>query len=175
MGSQRHHDPAARRLLIMCNPIERYTLTRPCGDLSDYPEFHPYCTPQEMLEVGVFEGQYLNSTQHEFPRSWFAHARLSEKADPSMNCFGVKSRTPLSEWQARGWVHPQDPLGWFQWYCRFYLGRRTSDDARQIKRWAAFSRHSRQVAMYGGGDINRRRRQRQALLQWSHDPFPDCR
>ena len=129
-----------------------------------------------MLEVGVFEGKYLNSTQHEFPRSWFAHARLSEKADPSMNCFGVKSRTPLSEWQARGGVHPQDPMGWFQWYCRFYLGRRTSDDERQIQRWASFgARHGRQVFLYGEGDINKRRRQRQALLQWSHNPFLDCR
>lgn len=160
----------------MCEPVERYVLTRPCGDLGDHPEFFPYCTPQEMLEVGVFEGKYLNSTQHEFPRSWFAHTRLSEIADASLNCFGVKSRMPLSDWQARGWIHPQDPLGWFQWYCRFYLGRRTSDDQRQIQRWASFgARHGPQVFLYGEGDINKRRRQRQALLQWSHDPFPDCR
>lgn len=159
----------------MCADIERYTLTRPCGDLSDHPEFQPYATPQEMLEVGVFEGKYLNAAQHEYPRSWFTNARLSDVPDATLNCFGVKSRMPLAEWQARGWIHPQDPLGWFQWYARFYLGRRSADDVRQIKRWRALVRHSRQVALYGDGDINRRRRQRQALLQWSRDPFPDCR
>jgi len=159
----------------MCAPAERYTLTRACGDLSDHPEFQPWATPQEMLAFGVFEGKYLNSTQYEYPRDWFVEARLSDIADEALNCFGVKSRMPLSEWQTRGWVHPQDPFGWFQWYARFYLGRRTEDDARQIKRWLSFVRHSRQVVLYGGGDITRRRRQRQALLQWSHDPFPDCR
>ncbi len=158
----------------MCAPIERYTLTWACGDLSDHPEFQPWATPQEMLAFGVFEGRYLNSTQHEYPREWFTDARLSDTPDPSLNCFGVKSRMPLSEWQVRGWVHPQDPFGWFQWYARFYLGRRTEDDIRQIKRWAAFKRHLRQVALYGGGDTTCRRRQRQALLQWSHDPYPDC-
>jgi len=159
----------------MCSPAEKYILTRPCGDLSDHPEFQPWATPQEMLAFGVFEGRYLNSTRAEYPSEWFAEAKLSDQSDPTLNCFGVKSRMPLSQWQARGWIQPQDPLGWFQWYARFYLGRRSDDDARQIKRWAAFVRHSRQVYLYGCGDINRRRRQRQALLQWSWDPFPDCR
>ena len=159
----------------MCAPVERYVLTRSCGDLSDHPEFQPFCTPQEMLEFGVFEGKYLNSTQHEYPREWFVYAKLSDTPDVGMNCFGVKSRMPLSEWQAHGWVNPQDPLGWFQWYARFYLGRRTDNDERQIKRWKAFARHSQQVAIHGGGDLTIRRRQRQALLQWSHDPFPDRR
>ena len=159
----------------MCAPVEWYTLIRAGGDLRDHPEFQPWATPQEMLAFGVFEGKYLNSTQYEYPSEWFTDARLAATPDPNLNCFGVKSRMPLSEWQACGWVHPQDPFGWFQWYARFYLGRRSEDDARQIKRWSAFKRHSRQVALNGGGDINCRRRQRQALLQWSHDPYPDCR
>jgi hypothetical protein len=158
----------------MCLAIERYTLTRPCGDLSDHPEFQPWATPAEMLAFGVFEGKYLNSTRAEYPSEWFADAKLGDQPDPALNCFGVKSRMPLSEWQARGWIHPQDPLGWFQWYARFYLGRRSNDDTRQIKRWAAFVRHSRQVALHGMSDVTKRRRQRQALLQWSWDPFPDC-
>jgi len=138
-------------------------------------EFKPFYTPKQMLALGVFEGKYLNSTRHEYPADWFVTAKLSDVPDERLNFFGVKSRMPLSEWQARGWIHPQDPLGFFQWYCRWYLGRRTADDARQQRRWAAFVRHSRQVFLYGDGDINKRRRQRQALLQWSHDPFPDCR
>ena len=159
----------------MCSPIEKYTLTRPCGDLSDHPEFKPWATPQEMLAFGVFEGKYLNSTRAEYPCEWFVDARLSDQPDPAVNCFGVKSRMSLSAWRERGWIHPQDPLGWFQWYARFYLGRRSADDARQIKRWLAFRRHSQQVLLRGNRDIQNRRAQRQALLQWAYDPYPDCR
>lgn len=138
-------------------------------------DFKPFYTPKQMLAMGVFEGKYLNSTRHEYPADWFVSAKLSDEPDERLNFFGVKSRMPLSEWNARGWIHPQDPWGWFQWYCRWYMGRRTDDDERQMRRWVAFVRHSRQVYLYGEGDINKRRRQRQALLQWSHDPFPDCR
>ena len=138
-------------------------------------DFKPFYTPKQMLELGVFEGVYLNSTRHEYPSDWFVTAKLSDEPNETVNFFGLKSRMPLSEWQARGWIHPQDPWGWFQWYCRYSLGRRTDDDARQIKRHTAFVRHQRQVFLYGDGNLNKRRRQRQALLQWSHDPFPDCR
>lgn len=137
------------------------------------PTFQPAFTPHEMLRLGVFEGKYLNSTMHEYPKSWLRGAKLSDTPDPSTNAFGVKSRQPLSVWAAKGWINPQDPHGWFQWYCRYYCGRRTDDDERQIKRWRAFSRHSAQVVYNGKGDPSIRRVQRQALLQWSWDPFPD--
>lgn len=137
--------------------------------------FEPYYTPKQMLQMGVFEGKYLNSTRHEYPADWFIDAKLSDVPDERLNFFGVKSRMPLSAWIQNGWIHPQDPWGWFQWFCRYTLGRRTDDDERQIQRWASFNaRHGRQVFLYGGGDINKRRRQRQALLQWSCNPFPDC-
>lgn len=138
-------------------------------------EFKPFYTPKQMLEMGVFEGRYLNATRHEYPADWFAAAKLTDRPDEALNHFGLKSRLPLSEWQVRGWIDPQDPLGWFQWYARFSLGRRSADDNRQIRRWLAFVRHSRQVELHGGGDVTKRRRQRQALLQWAHDPYPDCR
>lgn len=138
-------------------------------------DFKPFYTPAQMLAMGVFEGKYLNSTQLEYPAHWFVPAKLSDIPDERVNFFGVKSRMSLSDWRAAGWIHPQDPLGWFQWYARWYMGRRTDDDTRQIKRHAAFVRHSRQVYLYGEGDMNKRARQRQALLQWSWDPFPDCR
>ena len=136
-------------------------------------EFTPAFTPAEMLELGVFEGKYLNSARHEYPEDWFTRARLSDLPDPSINAFGVKSRQPLSAWQQAGWIHPQDPRGWFEWYCRYSMGRRTEDDARQIKRWRAFARHTGQVLKHGNGDPYKRRVQRQALLQWARDPFPD--
>ena len=139
------------------------------------PRFRPVFTPKQMLELGVFEGKYLNSTRHEYPASWFRRAKLSDVPDASVNLFAVKSRQPLSVWQENGWIHKQDPWGWFQWYCRYYMGRRTDDDERQIKRWLAFVRHSRQVEIANTGDPTARSRQRQALLQWSYDPLPDIR
>jgi hypothetical protein len=137
--------------------------------------FNPAFTPHQMLRLGVFEGKYLNSTMGEYPSSWARGAKLSDTPDPSINAFGRKSRQPLSVWKDSGWIHPQDPWGWFQWYCRYYTGRRTEDDLRQIKRWRSFVRHSAQVLKNGQGDPTIRPTQRQALLQWSYDPFPDVR
>lgn len=149
-----------------------YRIDAPMGQ--DFaPEFEPRYTPQEMLELGVFEGKYLNDCRPELPADWFANARIAEVADPALNCFGVKSRQPLSHWRRKGWIIGPDPRGWFQWYCRYFLGRRLAEiDARQIKRWRAFRRHVAQVrANCEPGDVWCRPRQRQALLQWSYDPF----
>jgi hypothetical protein len=137
------------------------------------PEFRPNFSPREMLERGVFEGKYCNDCTDEFPQNWFRNARVSQTSDPDLNYFGIKSRQPLSAWRQKGWIYGPDPRGWFQWYCRYYLGRRLPEvDQVQIKRWKAFARHAGQVrANCEPGDIFCRRRQRQALLQWSHDPF----
>ena len=136
-------------------------------------DFSPFFTPKEMLEQGVFEGKYCNDCTGEFPKSWFQKAKISESADPSLNCFGIKSRQSLQVWQDNGWIIDPDPRGWFQWYCRYYLGRRIPDvDAAQIKRWKAFARHAGQIrANCAPGDLKCRPRQRQALLQWSYNPF----
>lgn len=150
----------------------RYELVEPIGKGFD-AGFEPYFTPAEMLELGVFEGKYLNDSRREFPADWFENAKLSETADPSLNRFGLKSRQPLSVWRQKGWIFGPDPRGWFQWYCRYYMGRRLFEiDAIQIKRWRAFRRHAGQIrANCDPGDVYCRPRQRQGLLQWSHDPF----
>jgi len=136
------------------------------------PEFKPDLTPQQMLELGIFGGLYMSDKPQEFPRSWFAKAKLSTdgKRHADLNFFKVNASQPLSVWQANGWIHPDDPRGWFEWYCRYYVGRRHPDDARQIKRWKAMRRHIAQVAQNCRvGDLNCRRRQRQALLHWAYD------
>jgi hypothetical protein len=143
------------------------TNLRNSGDGTKY-DFNPRYTPRQMLRMGVFEGKYLNDCTGEFPASWYKGTKLSPVADPSLNYFGVKSRLSLQEWRRRGWipVHPDDKdiRGWFQWYCRYWLGRRVpSVDAIQIKRWRAFVRHYAQVKK----SSQPRLRQRQALLQWS--------
>jgi hypothetical protein len=149
----------------------RYVLAAPTGRNFD-PDFRPDLTPREMLRLGVFGGKYMTDCKKEFPPSWFAGAKLSPtRANADLNCFGVNASQPLSEWRKKGWIHPDDPRGWFQWYCRYYLGRRLPDeDARQIKRWKAIRRHVRQLQMNcEPGDIFCRRRQRQALLHWAYD------
>jgi hypothetical protein len=149
----------------------RYFLTEPEGRHFT-SGFAPDLTPREMLALGVFGGKYMTDCRAEFPASWFAQAKLSpQRKDPSLNFFGVDASLPLSEWQRRGWIHPDDPRGWFQWYCRYYLGRRLpGEDDRQIGRWKAMSRHVAQVRKNCPvGDLSCRQRQRQALLHWAYD------
>lgn len=153
----------------------RYETTEPVGKNFD-PEFRPDLTPQEMLELGVFGGRYLRDCRHEFPKSWFTHAKLLPEGtsghDPKLNFFGVDASQPLSIWNIKGWINREhDPRGWFQWYCRYYMGRRMEkEDTRQIKRWKAMRRHIAQIKLHcRPGDAFCRRVQRQALLHWAYD------
>jgi hypothetical protein len=156
-----------------------YELTEPQGKNFD-PEFKPQLTPKEMLELGVFGGKYMTDCKEEFPAEWFAHAKLAgpaekgkewpKKQDKKLNYFGVNASQPLSIWLSKGWIHPDDPRGWFQWYCRYYMGRRHADDARQIKRWKAMVRHVAQIVhSCRPHDFTCHTRQRQALLHWGYD------
>lgn len=148
-----------------------YELTEPIGRNFD-PEFKPELTPKQMLKLGVFCGKYMRDTTKEFPKGWFVGAKFAEgkERDCSLNFFKVKASQPLSVWKKKGWIHKDDPRGWFQWYCRYYMGRRHKDDARQIKRWKAFRRHAGQVTKNcRRGDATCRPVQRQALLHWAYD------
>ncbi len=150
-----------------------YFLTEPMGENFN-PLFTPELTPPEMLSFGVFEGKYLNDCKNEFPLSWFIKEKLSpQKANPNCNYFKVKSRQSLQIWRQKGWIIGPDVRGWFQWYCRYYMGRRIPlIDEIQINRWRQFKRHKSQIEKncipY---DINCRKKQRQALLQWAYNPF----
>jgi hypothetical protein len=149
----------------------RYTRVAPAGR-NFHPDFRPELTPAQMLRLGVFGGKYLTDCACEFPASWFARAKLAKaKRDRTLNYFGVDASQPLSAWRRNGWIHRDDPRGWFQWYCRYYMGRRLPDeDARQIRRWKAIRRHVRQLQRNcEPGDVTCRPRQRQALLHWAYD------
>ena len=148
----------------------RYTLTKPVGKDFDR-EFKPDLTPQQMLEMGVFGGKYMTDCQAEFPKSWFRRAKLSpERRNPDLNFFGVNASKPLSYWREKLWIDDDDPRGWFQWYCRYYMGRRSDYDERQIKRWKAMRRHIAQLQKHcSKGDLCCRQVQRQVLLHWAYD------
>jgi hypothetical protein len=147
-----------------------YVLTEPVGRNFE-PDFEPQLSPREMLALGVFGGKYMTDCRDEFPASWFTRAKLSPgRYDPKINFFGVRASQPLAEWRRKGWIYEEDPRGWFQWYCRYYMGRRCLDDDRQVRRWRQISRH---VAQVRNGckprDLTCRPRQRQALLHWAYD------
>ncbi len=161
------------KLVIVNDKMQRkyqYYLEAPVGKKFD-KRFKPELTPKQMLALGVFGGKYMTDCQKEFPADWFKSAKLSpQKHDKSLNYFGVDASQPLSVWRKNDWLHPQDPRGWFQWYCRYYMGRRTEDDERQIKRWLAIKRHIMQIKKNCyPRDLNCRPRQRQALLHWAYD------
>lgn len=147
-----------------------YYRTEPVGR-NFHPAFRPELTPSEMLALGVFGGKYLTDCRDEFPAAWYAKAKLSpQRRDPGLNFFGVDASQPLSEWRRKGWLYDEDPRGWFQWYCRYYMGRRCPDDERQIGRWRAARRHIAQLKKHcRRGDLRCRPRQRQALLHWAYD------
>ena len=137
-----------------------------------YKLFKPQITPQKMLEMGVFGGSYFGEKIKEYPKSWFKNAKLSKTFDIEKNRFKVKAGLTRKEWLDKGWIFKEDPLGWFQWYCRFANGRRFPHiDEIQIKRWKAFKRHVTAIKKNcEPGDIHCRRKQRQAILQWAYNP-----
>lgn len=166
-------DPTRPREVVVNDLMQtdyRYVLVEPEGE-NFHPDFEPELTPREMLEMGVFGGKYMTDCRNEFPDDWFENAKLSpEKRDPKLNYFAVDASKPLSYWREKGWIYEEDPRGWFQWYCRYYMGRRCIDDMRQIKRWKAMRRHVAQIEKNcPPRTLDCRPRQRQALLHWAYD------
>jgi len=162
-----------RRRIVVNDKMQKnyiYELKEPPGK-NFHPDFKPELSPREMLALGIFGGVYMRDCKEEFPRSWFSNAKLAKNGkDKNLNFFKVNASQSLKEWRRKDWIHLDDPRGWFQWYCRYYMGRRHEDDERQIKRWKAFKRHLSAVKIHcHKGDFDCRPRQRQALLHWGYD------
>ena len=148
-----------------------YNLSEDIGS-SFHPEFKPELSPKQLLEMGIFGGKYMTDCRREFPKEWFLSAKLSSNVkNINLNYFKVDASFPLSIWREKGWIFSCDPRGWFQWYCRYYMGRRIEvEDLRQIKRWKAITRHIGAIKKYCEvGDLSCRKKQRQALLHWAYD------
>ena len=167
------HAPRRGRRVIVNDTMQRgyvyYRIERPGKNFAK--EFSPELTPKQMLELGVFGGKYMTDCRDEFPKAWFTRAKLSEgRRQARLNYFGVNASQSLATWRHSGWIRPQDPRGWFQWYCRYYMGRRSADDARQIRRWRAIARHVSAIRKNcEPKDLECRKRQRQAVLHWAYD------
>ena len=161
-----------KRKIVVNDKLQKnysYELSEPAGK-NFHPEFQPELTPKQMLELGVFGGKYMNDCKQEYPKEWYKKAKLSKEKNPEINYFKVDASQPLKIWREKGWIREQDPRGWFQWYCRYYLGRRSKDDERQIKRWKAIKRHIAQLKKNcSKGATECRPKQRQALLHWAID------
>ena len=143
-------------------------------DKNIYKIFKPELSPKKMLELGVFGSSYFGLNIKEYPSAWFKKAKISKKFDVNNNRFRVSAGLSRKEWISKGWIFNEDPLGWFQWYCRFTNGRRIPHiDEIQIKRWKAFGgRHIAAIKKNcEESDLSCRRKQRQAILQWAYDPF----
>lgn len=151
-----------------------YECVEPAGKNFN-PEFKPDLTPKEMLKLGVFGGVYMRDCVKEYPKDWFEEAKFApneiKKHLAELNYFKINASQPLSVWRKKGWIYKDDPRGWFEWYCRYHMGRRIkAEDERQIKRWKAMRRHAGQIVAHcKAGDIFCRSRQRQALLHWAYD------
>lgn len=156
----------------MQDNLQKYSYSLKAAEGAEFsPDFKPDLTPKQMLELGIFGGNYFEGNYSEYPKEWFSRAKLSQTNDTDINFFAVDASQSRQEWIRKGWMSEYDPRGWFQWYCRYYLGRRIpEEDARQIKRWKQMTRHVGQIKAHCMvGDQLCRRRQRQALLHWAYD------
>lgn len=149
-------------------------------------EFNPILSPREIIEAGAFGGcyfglpieEYTNFEYQEMFDALFAgldsNLYLGEKYSPKLNRFKIRSGMDYDYWKEMGWMNEDDPYGWFEWYCKYYIGRRHPDDARQIRRWQDFcgknGRWRKRIykRIYETDDWNISPRIQQSLLHWGY-------
>jgi hypothetical protein len=137
-------------------------------------KFTPSYTPMEMLDLGIFEGIYTFAIKG-IPSKYTNHKNVLKRGDEpdiTINKFKVKSRQSLKVWKENNWVTENSPLGWFEWYVKYFEGRRIpGEDKWQIGRFNSFvARHQGQI----NNDPKSKNKdhrvvQKQALLQWAWD------
>ncbi len=163
----------------------------------DHDDFRPNMTPKQCIQAGIFGGIYFNPrggkpgilsksvniTDKEFPESWFKGLSRDRykglRYNKEYNKYGVVSGKNQEFWERKGWINKQDPRGWFQWYCRFFMGRRSEDDVRQIHRWKGVAGENGRWRRYLENLIKRKNGDvrdyttspviRQLLLHWAFE------
>lgn len=142
----------------------------------DHPIFEPHLTPAEMLERGVFGGAYFGrATEEDFDgldpdTRRLARQNVRTTRSRALNAYEVFSGMSYLEWYERGWIFPEDPLGWFHWYCRYHAGRRHERDGHQIGRWFRYA--DRWSTAYRWTTVEPHSPVvKQGLLQWAYEPL----
>jgi len=160
--------------------------------------FKPNKSPKQVFKEGAFGGTYFrpiyssvtgknytaNNATKEYPSSWFTGIDKDKMVTSStyskkINKYGVKCGSSLEAWEESNWIVKQDPYGWFQWYCRYYMGRRSEDDERQIKRWLALTGPNGRFKRRLMNEIIKKKKRyndvsvspviRQVLLHWGYE------
>ena len=147
-------------------------------------------SPVEVISEGAFGGTYFRDIYSGVNGKWYRNSRkefkflsdmdkklyASSYYDVKVNKYGVKVGTSLRFWESKGWINSIDPYGWFQWYCRYWLGRRSSDDKWQIKRWRAIVNRFKSVLVRmikdksaKFNDYSVSPKIRQILLHWGYE------
>ena len=147
-------------------------------------------SPVEVISEGAFGGTHFRDIYSGVNGKWYRNSwkefkflssidkklYASSYYDVGVNKYGVKFGTSLRFWESKGWINGIDPYGWFQWYCRYWLGRRSSDDKRQIKRWRAIVNRFKSVLVRmikdkgtKFDDYSVSPKIRQILLHWGYE------
>ena len=141
-------------------------------------KFKPNISPIDIIKKGAFGGTYFrniysNVTGKFYKNSWKEFKELenidkkyfcSDFYDVKLNYYGVEVGTSLRFWESKGWINKIDPYGWFQWYHRYWKGRRSKDDKRHINRWKRI--FNRLIGILENKDI---KKIRQILLHWCYE------
>lgn len=138
-------------------------------------EFKPHLNPREMLEMGVFGGSYFENANDEDLLGLGSATRLAHENrnpyDKRKNYYEVRAGEDYTAWMRNGWIFPEDPLGWFHWYCRYSAGRRHERDAHQMRRWVNYKRWARVARTQALTNGDASAVVKQGLLQWGYSPM----
>jgi hypothetical protein len=151
-------------------------------------QFYPNLTPRQVIEAGAFGGCYFGypideRVDYDYDTLFKYHFEgldeelyLGRDYKPKSNKWKIRSGKDYRFWKDMGWMHKDDPYGWFEWWCKYDMGRRHEDDKRQISRWQAFCGNEgrwrnniyRQVQK-SGEDWTVSPRIQQSLLHWGYE------
>ena len=146
-------------------------------------DFTPNISPIDVIKKGAFGGTYFRDiysgvNDKFYKNSWKEFKELEEIGkkyygsdfyDVNLNCYGVKCGTSLKFWESKNWIRSIDPYGWFQWYFRYWKGRRSEDDQRQIGRWKRIVSRCKGILIKMIGDGKDSPKIREVLLHWGYE------
>ena len=146
-------------------------------------DFKPNISPVEIIKTGAFGGTYFRDIYSGvngkfYKNSWKEFKELerigrkyyaSDFYDVRVNKYGLKCGTSLRFWENKGWINKIDLYGWFQWYFRYWKGKRSKDDERQIGRWKRITSRYKGILIRLIADGKDSPKIREILLHWGYE------